>query len=157
MILKLRISKFIIFFYLITQSFALSEIVKEIEVKGNQRISTETIIMFSDVKINQSVDENKLNDVTKNLFDTNFFKNITVEIKSNILKINVIEFPIIENVNIKGIKAKKILEALNKSLSLKSRASFDDFLFYQDKENQKRWNKLYEKSIRPYIQIFFGC
>ena len=155
MILKLRISKFIIFFYLITQSFALSEIVKEIEVKGNQRISTETIIMFSDVKINQSVDENKLNDVTKNLFDTNFFKNITVEIKSNILKINVIEFPIIENVNIKGIKAKKILEALNKSLSLKSRASFDDFLFYQDKENLNEVLKqmgYYYSTIDAYIE-----
>ena len=111
--------------------------------------------MFSDVKINQNIDDDKLNEITKNLFDTNFFKNISAEIESNILKINVIEFPIIENVNIKGIKSKKIMEDLEKNLTLKSRSSFNYFLFYKEKENLSTVLKdmgYYYSTIDAYIE-----
>ncbi len=70
-------------------------------MKGNERISADTIIMFADVDLNQNIDDVKLNEIIKNLYDTNFFKNVSVEIKSNILRLNVIELPIIEKVNIK--------------------------------------------------------
>ncbi len=135
MISKLRLITYITILYFTIQSTVFSEIIKKIEVKGNERISTETIIMFANVKIDQNIDEIKLNEIVNNLYDTNFFKNVSAEINLNILKINVLELPLIENVTINGLKAKKIKEALNKNLKLKSRSSFDEFLFSQEKEN----------------------
>ena len=108
MISKLRLIKYIILFYLLLQSSALSEVIKKIEVKGNERISSDTIIMFTGVNLNQNIDDDKLNKIIKRLYDTNFFKNISAEIKSSILKLNVVELPIIEKVDIKGIKSIKL-------------------------------------------------
>tara|TARA_B100000902_G_scaffold324755_1_gene319062 strand:- start:2417 stop:4663 length:2247 start_codon:yes stop_codon:yes gene_type:complete len=135
MIFKLRLINYIIIFYFIIQSTVFSEVVKKIEVIGNERISSDTIIMFADVEINEDINDVKLNEITKNLYETNFFKNISTEINNNILKLNVVELPIIENVNIKGIKANKIKDTINKKLKLKSKSSFNEFLFYQEKEN----------------------
>ena len=155
MISKLRLIKFIVLLYLLTQSSVLSDIIKKIEVKGNERISADTIIMFADVDLNQNIDDVKLNEIIKSLYDTNFFKNVSVEIKSNILRLNVIELPIIEKVNIKGIKANKINDAINKNLILKSRSSFNEFLFYQEKENLNKILKqmgYYYATVDAYIE-----
>ena len=114
MISKLRLITYITILYFTIQSTVFSEIIKKIEVKGNERISTETIIMFANAKIDQNIDEIKLNEIVNNLYDTNFFKNVSAEINLNILKIKVLELPLIENVTINGLKAKKIKEALNK-------------------------------------------
>ena len=43
-----------------------------------------------------------------------FFKDVKVSINNNILNIRVIENPLVENIEIKGIKAKKIKELLKK-------------------------------------------
>ena len=65
--------------------------------------------MFDDVDLNQNIDGVKLNEIIKNLYETNFFKNVSAEIKSNILRLNVIELPIIEKVNIKALKQIKLM------------------------------------------------
>ena len=94
----------IIFFSLFSILNANSEIVKSIEIIGNERVSSETIKLFSNASINESLDNNDLNDVLKNLYDTNFFKDVSVELTSNILKIKVEENPIIENIIIGNLK-----------------------------------------------------
>ena len=85
----------IIFFSLFSILKVNSEIVKSIEIIGNERVSSETIKLFSNASINESLDNNDLNDMLKNLYDTNFFKDVSVELTSNILKIKVEENPII--------------------------------------------------------------
>ena len=155
MIFKFRLIKLIIYIYFIVQSSALAEIVKKIEIQGNERISSETIKMFANLEVNQNIDDNKLNEIIKSLYGTNFFKNISAEINSNILTIKVVELPIIENVELKGIKANKIKDALTKNLKLKSRASFDEFLFYQEKESLNSTLKqmgYYYATIDAYIE-----
>ena len=52
-----------------------------------------------------------------------FLKMFLLNFKNNILKINVKENPIIENININGIKSKKLKEKIRKILILKSRSS----------------------------------
>ena len=47
--------------FLIFSSFSFSEIIKKIEITGNNRISDESILMFSDVNTEQSVKNNKIN------------------------------------------------------------------------------------------------
>ena len=42
-----------------------SEIVNDILIKGNERISSETIKMFSDVQLNQEINDDNLNETDK--------------------------------------------------------------------------------------------
>ena len=50
------------------------KIIKNIEIRGNERIPDETILMFSGVKINESLDDLQINSVLKNLYNSNFLK-----------------------------------------------------------------------------------
>ena len=131
--------KFLIFYsffvFLNFNNTVLADIVKNIEVKGNERISSETILMFSDVSINDEVNSQKINKILKNLYDSNFFENISINITNNNLLINVVELPIIENILFKGIKAKKIEDEISKDLKLKERSSFNQIDLIDDKQN----------------------
>ena len=90
--------------------------------------------MFSDVTIQQNLNQNDINRILKSLYDTNFFDNVEVSFKNNVLKIKVKENPIIDKIIIEGIKADKIKSAISKKLSLKSRSSFNQFLLTKDKD-----------------------
>ena len=46
-------------------NFSYSEIVKDIKIIGNDRISKETIIMFSEVEINKNYNKENLNQILK--------------------------------------------------------------------------------------------
>ena len=122
----------VFFIIFISQSHA--EVVKKIEIIGNDRISNDTIILFSEVSINDEINDLDLNNLTKNLFDTNYFKDIKVSLDNGILKINVIESPIIGQIKFEGIKAKKIKEQIEDSINLKSRSSFNKIILNEDKE-----------------------
>ena len=77
-------------------------IINKFDISGNKRISDETIIIFSELKVNEEVSKSKLDQVIKNLYKTNFFKNISLNFDNNILSIQVEENPIIENLEITG-------------------------------------------------------
>ncbi len=113
---------------------SLAEKINDIIVSGNERISSETIQIFTTVKINDEVNEVKLNSILKELYDTGFFKDVNVQFNNGVLKISVIENPIIQNINFEGIKAEKIKNPIIKKLKLKSRSSFNDIFLKQDKK-----------------------
>ena len=130
--MKLFQKIFIIFILLFQPVFA--DTLKKIDVIGNKRISSETIIMFSGVNINEIVTNNQLNEILKNLYNSNFFENVSVELIDNNLKISVKEFPIIDKIIYKGIKAKKIQDEINNNLFLKPRSSFNKIIFLEDQK-----------------------
>ena len=132
-----KINLLVIIFYLIFTSLLRAEIVTEIDVVGNKRISSETIKMFANVSLNDDLSENDLNIILKKLYDTNFFDLVSVKITNKKLLINVKENPIIENIDFRGIKAQKILEGLKKNTTLKSRSSFNEVLLEKDKNEIK--------------------
>ena len=111
-----------------------SEEIKKIEITGNDRISNETIKMFSSIKLNQTLTSDEIDKITKDLYETNFFENIIVSFEDGNLKINVTENPIIGAIEINGIKSKSIKENLLKKIELKSKSSFNDFLLKKDEE-----------------------
>jgi len=129
--LKFLIQIFIVIFY--NYNILYAEIIKKIEIKGNDRISNETIILFSNVSINKDIDANNLNQILKDLYETNFFENVIVEFSQNKLTINVIENPIIENINYEGIKAKKILNLFKEDTLIKSRSSLNKIILKKEK------------------------
>ena len=88
-------SLFIIF---LTISSSLAEILNEVEINGNQRISEETIIMLGQIKKNVDYDNDKLNNILKNLYSTNFFNDIQLKLSDGKLSINLSENPIIEDI-----------------------------------------------------------
>ena len=68
-----KINLLLIFYFSLLSNFSQAEIVKEINIQGNQRISSETVKMFSGVSINDDLLENDLNQILKKLYNTNFF------------------------------------------------------------------------------------
>ena len=80
---------------------------EKIIVNGNERISNETILIFSEILDNKALDENSINEILKKLYKSGFFKDVTVKIENNNLIIKVLENPIIQTVFIEGIKRKK--------------------------------------------------
>ena len=156
MLKKLKLFFIYLFFVLFSSNnFVLAEIVKNIDVKGNERISSETILMFSDVSINDDVDNQKTNEILKNLYESNFFENISVSITNNNLLINVVELPIIQDISFEGIKAKKVKEEISKDLKLNERSSFNQIHLMDDKQNILRKLKnlgYYFPTVETYLE-----
>ena len=125
------ILKFLLITYFLTFE-SLSEVVKKIEIIGNERITNETIQIFNPVSVNEVIDTKKINLILKELYETNFFEDVKISFNQNILKITVKEFPIIQNLNYNGIKAQKIRDVILKDLSLNERSSFNKLLLNQD-------------------------
>ena len=69
---KKKILILLIFFINISSINA--DIIKEIQIEGNQRLSVETVIMFSGLDLNDEVDNDDLNISIKELYKTNYFK-----------------------------------------------------------------------------------
>ncbi len=109
-------------FFLI--SYSQAEIVKKIEINGNQRVSDATIKIYGDIKINEDYSEKDLNKILNNLYSTNFFENITINLSNNILKINIEEFPTVSKLIILGEEKERILKQIKKLMKLKENASY---------------------------------
>ena len=124
-------SFFLIFLFLSTHAF--SEILNKIEINGNDRISDETIKLFTSVNVNDEINDNKLNNILKDLYETNFFKDVSVKFENQTLSINVIENPIIENIFYKGIKSNRILEIIKQGTLIKQRSSFNQSMIKKEK------------------------
>ena len=136
-----KINLFLIFFLFALNSILKAEIIEKIDIAGNQRISSETIQMFSGVSIKDNLSEADLNYILKELYNTDFFEFVSVKVQNNILIINVKENPIIQNLSYEGIKSSQLLEDLKKKVILKSRSSFNKVLLNKDKENIKSFLK----------------
>ena len=114
----------IIIFFSFLHSYSYSEVVKKIEVMGNERISLETIKVFGDISVGKNYEISDVNSLIKKLYDTTFFSNISVELNNNILKIVVKENPIINEIEFDGEKAKKFKEKIRELLLLKENGAF---------------------------------
>jgi outer membrane protein insertion porin family len=123
---------FFCFFLPLTNAFP--NTYNNIVIVGNERISNETILMFSKIENNTNINDEIINNTLKNLYETNFFKDVSIEYENNQLIINVKELPIINNINYNGIKAKKIKDVVFNDLILRSRSSFSKFNLKKDKE-----------------------
>ena len=86
-----------------------AQIYDEIRVNGNERLSVETIIMFSGLKISEDIKNKDINLSIKKLYETNYFKDIKIFTDKKIIEISIIENPIIQSIKINGIKNKSIL------------------------------------------------
>ncbi len=113
-------------------SFANAEILKKFEISGNKRISDQTIIIFSEIKINDEITKTKLDQVIKRLYKTSFFRDINLSFENQTLFLKVEENPIIEKLEITGIKKQSLVEFIKGKLQLAEMKSFDQNLLLSD-------------------------
>ena len=104
----------------------------KIIVEGNERISTGTIKVFADIKLGIDIDDNDLNNILKKLYETNFFEDVKVNLSDNTLIINVIELPIVQTINLNGIKKESLEEGIYKILKLKNKSPYREHLVKND-------------------------
>jgi len=122
----------IVIFFSFLNANSHSEIVKKIEVMGNERISKETIVIFGDVAIGKNYEISDVKSLIKKLYETSFFSDISVEIKNNTLNITVKENPIIGSIIFDGEKADKYKNKIKELLSLREKGAFVENNIKQD-------------------------
>ena len=123
----------LITYFLLFSNVSNAENIKNIVITGNDRVSDETIKIFSSINIGDEINSDKLNKIIKNLYETNFFENISVNFENHELLITVKESPVINKILINGVKSKTMMETITKNMLLKSRSSFSDYQLDKDR------------------------
>ncbi len=124
------------------------------DVVGNERLADETIILFSNLNVGDKIDSNIINNSFKSLFETNYFKDLKINFESGVLKITVVENPIIQEVKINGIKNKSILKELEKITRKSEKYPFIELNIINQKNqlnNIVRMNGFYFANINTQI------
>ena len=84
------------------------------------------------ITLKKDFSSSDLNNSLKNLYETNFFSDVKLSIENGTLNIIVVENPIIEDIEVLGIKSKTFTQELVEALSLKNRMSFTENLLSKD-------------------------
>ena len=125
---------FIIFFI----TGANSDVVKEVKVINNDRITKETILVFADIEIGKNYDSNDLNKILRDLYNTDFFSDISLSFDDGILVVDVKENKIIQNIEFNGIKKKELIEILKKQILSKDKNPFVQIYVKKDIERIRK-------------------
>ena len=75
-------------------------------IEGNKRVSDETIKVYGEIEINKDFSENDINNVLNNLYSTNFFEDVKINLNNNKLIISLKEYPVINQLILVGEKKK---------------------------------------------------
>ena len=118
---------------------SLADVVKDIKISGNKRVSEETIKIYGDIKLNKEYSETDLNKILNNLYSTNFFRDIKIQLENNVLNINLIEYPVINQLLVLGEPKKIYIEEVKKLIQSKQKDSFIENILSKDKETIKRF------------------
>ena len=101
-----------------------AEIVKELIINGNKRVSDETIKIYGEIEVNKNLAEKDTNKILNNLYETNFFENVQIELENNVLKIVVKEYPVINQLILTGEARKSFSKEIKKRIKTKEKQAF---------------------------------
>ena len=124
------LSFLLLFFF--SSNILFAEMINDVKVAGNKRLSAKTIEVIGQIEKNSEYNQERINNLVKELYSSNFFKDIEIEINDNTLIVNVVENPIIEELKITGIKKDEFREFIEENISLKNRKSFVEYNFRSD-------------------------
>ena len=141
--------RFLIIFFFILTSSAFAQI-KKVNIIGNARVNSSTIDSLVDKKI-VNIDSVFINNLTKKIYDTEFFSDVKISYNQDVLTITVSENPIVNFFYINGIKDSD-LDQINKIITLKENAIFSSSKLKKDVEATKDFLNAagyYQASIIP--------
>ena len=113
---------FLILFFL-TKSHA--EIANKIVIEGNNRVSEDTIKLYGGLQENKNFSERDINRVLRDLYSTEFFENVEINLNNGVLNIKVKEFPVVRKIILEGEVKKAYREEIRKLISTKENKSFN--------------------------------
>ena len=113
-------------------SFLKAELIGDLVINGNKRVSDETIKIYGKINFNKDYSEADLDLLIKNLYSTNFFKEVQVNFDKSILTINLKEYPLLNQLIIIGEKSNKFREQIKKIIKLKEKRSFIESYLARD-------------------------
>ena len=141
----------IIIFFIVLTNISFAEI-KKINIVGNARVNSATIESLVDKKTS-NIDSIYINNLTKKIYDTDFFADVKISFNQEILTINVIENPIVNFFYINGIKDSDLDQA-NKIITLKENSIFSSSKLKKDIEATREFlnaSGYYQASIVPEV------
>ncbi len=126
-----------VFLFLLTTSLN-AEVVNKIEINGNKRISDETVKVYGSISLGKDLSKSDIDKILQNLYSTEFFKNVSVELNDNVLKVNLQEYPIINELVILGESKSQYRNEIKKLINLKKNGSYIETKLSQDIEIIKK-------------------
>jgi outer membrane protein insertion porin family len=126
--------------------------IKKVNVVGNNRVNSVTIESLVDKKIT-NIDSIYINNLTKKIYDTDFFADVKISFSQDILTINVVENPIVNFFYINGVKDSD-LDQVNKIITLKENSIFSASKLKKDIEATREFLNaigFYQASINPEV------
>lgn len=143
--------KFIVVIFLILTNSLFAQI-KKVNIVGNVRVNSTTIESLVDKKIN-NIDSIYINNLTKKIYDTDFFADVKVSFNQDILTITVAENPIVNFFYINGVKDSD-LDQVNKIITLKENNIFSSSKLKKDIEATREFlngSGYYQATIFPEV------
>ena len=119
----IKIIKIILFLFVFT-SHLKAEIVNNIVIEGNERVNEETIKIYGDIKVNKNYNDKDLNQILLNLYETNFFEEVKVDLSNGTLTVKISEYPILNQIVLLGENSVRISREIKKIIFLKEKSSF---------------------------------
>ena len=71
-----------VFLFFLTTSLN-AEVVNKIEINGNKRVSDETVKVYGSISLGKDLSKSDIDKILQNLYSTEFFKNVSVELNDN--------------------------------------------------------------------------
>ena len=139
----------ILAFFDISISFSNDYFVKKVEITGNKRIPTSFISNVTNKYFNQKITDEEINLITKNLYQSDFFDDISVKMDNGTLFIEVVETPIINEIYFFG-NSFLTDEQLKDIIMIKKRDTFSKNKLNKAIENIKLQ---YSKTGRKFAKV----
>lgn len=140
---------FFLIFFLNSSVFAE---IKQVKILGNKRVSPSTIESLIDKKT-LNIDSIYINNLTRKIYNTDFFSDIKISFEQDILTVTVVENPIVNFFYINGLSGND-LDKVNKIVTLKENTIFSSSKLKKDIEEVKQYFKLegyYSAIIDPEV------
>jgi len=141
---------FVLFFFILT-TISFAEI-KKVNVAGNSRVNSNTIETLVDKKIT-NIDSIFINNLTKKIYDTEFFSDVKISFNQDTLTITVVENPIVNFFYINGVKDSD-LDQINKIITLRENSIFSTSKLKKNIEDTKEFlnaSGYYQATIVPEV------
>lgn len=141
---------FVLFFFILT-TISFAEI-KKVNIVGNSRVNSNTIETLIDKKIT-NVDSIFINNLTKKIYDTEFFSDVKISFNQDTLTITVVENPIVNFFYINGVKDSD-LDQINKIITLKENSIFSTSKLKKNIEDTREFlnaSGYYQATIVPEV------
>ena len=117
--------------FLFLSTFSLNaEIIRSLNIIGNERVSDETIKVYGDIEIGKNYKENDLNTLLQNLYSTDFFEDVQINLEAGILTIKLKEYPVINQLVIpkQGFDNYIVHDELNDDLSFRHKELLEQMI-----------------------------